>query len=294
MKRDAAKWTLLGLALALAVTSGAYRLLVSSGRDHSGLMFIGIPLVLSVLLILAPASKSPTMQLFKGITLFLLLVGVLAWEGLICIVMAAPLFYLVGLIVMGAHRWSQKRPGRMLSIALLPVLLLAFEGVSSQLSFPREHTIVLTRTWRGDAARVLEPYARAPEFDRPVPWFFRLGFPVPLAATATGSFDDENGVAYRVVFSGPADFENALVIVGTRVAAKRLDFAFVRDSTKIDDWMSWRGATLEARPLPGETTEIVLTLRYRRNLDPAWYFGPIEHYAVRLAGEHLLKAWIDE
>ena len=30
------------------------------------------------------------------------------------------------------------------------------------------------------------------------------------------------------------------------------------------------------------------TLRYRRLLDPAWYFGPWERYAVRLAAGYLI------
>jgi hypothetical protein len=30
------------------------------------------------------------------------------------------------------------------------------------------------------------------------------------------------------------------------------------------------------------------TIRYRRDLDPAWYFGPWERYAVRLAGNYLI------
>jgi hypothetical protein len=29
-------------------------------------------------------------------------------------------------------------------------------------------------------------------------------------------------------------------------------------------------------------------LHYRRNLDPAWYFGPWERYGVGLAGKYLI------
>ena len=36
------------------------------------------------------------------------------------------------------------------------------------------------------------------------------------------------------------------------------------------------------------TTRVTWTLRYRRGLDPAWYFGPMEQYAARLAAGYLI------
>jgi hypothetical protein len=37
-------------------------------------------------------------------------------------------------------------------------------------------------------------------------------------------------------------------------------------------------------------TRVTWTLRYRRGLDPAWYFGPWERYAVRLAAAYLIES----
>ena len=31
------------------------------------------------------------------------------------------------------------------------------------------------------------------------------------------------------------------------------------------------------------------TLRYKRLLDPAWYFGPWERYAVKLTADYLIQ-----
>lgn len=35
-------------------------------------------------------------------------------------------------------------------------------------------------------------------------------------------------------------------------------------------------------------TRVTLTIRYRRLLDPAWYFKPAERYGVRKAGQYFL------
>ena len=31
-----------------------------------------------------------------------------------------------------------------------------------------------------------------------------------------------------------------------------------------------------------KTTQVTWSIRYRRDLDPAWYFGPMERFAVGL------------
>jgi hypothetical protein len=43
-------------------------------------------------------------------------------------------------------------------------------------------------------------------------------------------------------------------------------------------------------PIGRDATRVTWTLRYRRDLDPAWYFGPWERYATRLAAGYLIDA----
>ena len=37
-------------------------------------------------------------------------------------------------------------------------------------------------------------------------------------------------------------------------------------------------------------TQVMWTIHYRRGLDPAWYFGPLERYAVGFAAQYLIDA----
>ena len=69
----------------------------------------------------------------KGLTLFLLLSGPLLGEGFICILMASPLFYLVGLIVGAVLDWSREK--RRTNITYL-LLILIPRIMSSEIFLP--------------------------------------------------------------------------------------------------------------------------------------------------------------
>jgi hypothetical protein len=64
----------------------------------------------------------------------------------------------------------------------------------------------------------------------------------------------------------------------------------VSDSSHMTHSLAWREAVVRWEPVAGGTTRVTWTLRYRRGLDPAWYFGPWERYAVRLAAGYLIDA----
>ena len=74
-------------------------MLVLGHKEQTALMFIGLPTALALLLAALPAAKSATGMIMKGITLFLLLLGILFIEGFICILMAAPFFYSIGALI---------------------------------------------------------------------------------------------------------------------------------------------------------------------------------------------------
>ncbi len=55
-------------------------------------------------------------------------------------------------------------------------------------------------------------------------------------------------------------------------------------------FLDWRESLVEWQSIDAHTTKVTWTLRYRRGLDPAWYFGPIERYAVGLAAGYLIES----
>jgi len=276
---------LVGVTAAISVV---YRLLVATHTEQTALMFIGLPTLLAVLLAYLPASKTATGMIMRGITLFLLLLGILFIEGFICIVMAAPLFYAIGFIVgIFVDRSRVQKDMNRFRVVIFPALLLmSLEGITGWLSFPRDEVIVVER-WTSQAPdEAWSRLAEGPDFDlSQLPPFLKLGFPMPQEIEGTGL---EVGNTWRIHFAGGEGKPGDLV---AEVAESGDGYARVvrrSDTSHIAHWLDWREAEWQLTPESGGT-RVTLTMRYERLLDPAWYFKPIERYGVRKAGEYFLQ-----
>jgi hypothetical protein len=58
----------------------------------------------------------------------------------------------------------------------------------------------------------------------------------------------------------------------------------------IAHWLEWRSSDVRWQAISPGKTRVRWTLRYARRLDPSWYFGPWERYAVRLAASYMIDA----
>ena len=285
------KSILIGLTLVMVAASAGYRLLHSGGLQQTSALFIGLPAVLAILLSFTPRPKSATGVILKGMTVMLLLSGILLGEGFICILMAAPLFYLIGFligqIVDGLEKRRQRRINSGLyGLILLPFVPLGLEGVRPALSFPRGEEVVVERTVRASAGAVQRALETAPAFDAPFPLFLRLPFPAPEAVWGEGL---EPG-AYRAIrFTGAEDPPGILVLRVSERSSGFVRFQAESDTTMLAQWLGWQSVDVRWEAVSPEATRVRWTLRYVRRLDPAWYFGPWERYAVRLSAGYLIE-----
>ena len=97
----------------------------------------------------------------------------------------------------------------------------------------------------------------------------------------------ETGDKWRIHFAGgegkPGDLSAEVIESGpTRIRVAR-----VSDTSHIAHWLDWKDAEWTIAP-SGTGSRVTLSMRYRRLLDPAWYFKPIERYGVKIAGEYFL------
>ncbi len=79
------------LIFTLAAARLAYGLLVGNGLRETAALFIGLPALIAIIIALTPQAKSATGMVFKGMTIALLMSGILLQEGFVCILMASPL-----------------------------------------------------------------------------------------------------------------------------------------------------------------------------------------------------------
>jgi hypothetical protein len=283
-----AQWTVILVAVAFAAGSFLYRYLMPRHRWQSSAMFIGLPTVLAILLALTPKAKSVTGGIMKGITLFLLIVAPLLGEGWLCILMASPLFYLVGAIVGTVADWNGKKRGTRLSCVALVLLPLSLEGVVPQLTIDRSQTVRVTQRVNASTDAVERSLAESPRVTERVPKWISKGFPQPLGAWGSGL---EVGDRRTIYFAGAEGDPPGDVVM--RVAEHRrgyVRFETVSDSSKLTRWVGWTSGEVDWRAIDAQHTSVSWTIHFDRQLDPAWYFAPWERAAVHEAARYLILA----
>jgi len=69
-----------------------------------------------------------------------------------------------------------------------------------------------------------------------------------------------------------------------------LSWRALSDDSHMRHFLTWQSARVEWQAVDAAHTRVTWTIRYSRDLDPAWYFGPMERYAVHLAAGYLIDA----
>jgi hypothetical protein len=280
------QWALISIIVGLTVLGVLSRVLFMNGLAQSSALFIGLPAILAIILTLTPKATSSTGIVMKALTIGLLMSGPLLGEGFLCIIMASPLFYLVGAVIgLVADRRRRKDKSPVLpAVVLLPILLASLEGTTPSLSFPRREEIVVTKIVNGTPADVEHALAQQPVFDKTLPAFIRK-YPRPVRSSGEGL---TVGSMRRVHFVGGEGNPGDLTMRVTRRDPSSVTFTAESDTSHIRHWLTWRESHVAWRAAGAGRTEVTWTLRYDRELDPAWYFGPFERYATRLATEYLV------
>lgn len=293
---SAARKTMIASIVALTATSIAFRILRSSQLDHTSLVFIGIPALLAlVLLAVEPRTSAGTIH--KTIAIALCMSGIVFGEGFVCILMASPLFFLVGAIVARLTRPKPRLDGRdaerrdsgsnwtRLGIAL--IVPLSLEGVVPRFELPRDEVVTVSRVVAAPSDSVRAALARPMRFDRPLPRFLMLGFPTPGTTSGEGiAVGDRRTTEF---LHGGHHHPGSLVLEVTRSTPRSVVFTATSDDSYIVHWLSWRAAEVAWTEIAPGKTRVTWTLRYRRRLDPAWYFAPLERYGVGLAANYLIE-----
>ena len=285
-------WTVPFLVLALAVGGAMYRILVLHHLEQTSLLFVGIPVVLAFIVACTPRAGTVTGGILKATTLALLLSGPLLGEGFVCILMAAPIFFAVGLGIVGLVRLISKvgkksKKTIVSCAAVVGILPMGLEGTRPNLSFNREEVVTARRVVNGSPDAVQNTLSQSPRLDLPLPFYLRLGFPRPTEAHGSGL---QPGDLRSVHFAGGEGHPGDLVLKVVDSGPDFVRFNVVSNETKVAHWLDLESAEVRWKAVDVGHTQVAWTLHYRRLLDPAWYFRPWERYAVKLAAGYLIQA----
>jgi hypothetical protein len=279
----------------VAVASIAFRMITGYGLQQTAALFIGIPAVLAIVTVFAPTPRSATGIACKAVTIGLLVSLIFLGEGLLCILLSAPLFYavalVIGLVVDYLGRKSRTPGGTVMSCAaLLALVPMSLEGVTAGTSFNREVFASETRIVRASAGAVERALREQPRFDRALPPLLRFGFPSPISVRIDRDrwVIRMRGGETRLDGMEPREGDLVLSVDASRPGV--VQWTAASDDSHMTHFLLWRSARVEWEAIDAENTRVTWTLRYRRGLDPAWYFGPMQYYAVQRAAGYLIDA----
>jgi hypothetical protein len=275
------------LIVVIAAGSIAYRLIVRGHLEQTSLLFIGIPTLLGILTALSSPPKTATGTTVRVTVLALLLSGPLLGEGFICILMATPLFLLVA-VTSGVFADRQIRKNRRhLSLGFLVLIPFCFEGTTPYLSFPRDESVSVQRVIEATPLQIERALSRPPLVTSPLPAFLRLKFPMPTEARGTGLGVNDTRTIH---FAGGEGHPGDLTLRVVDHQPGRILFAVEEDKSTIAHWLDWRSSDVRYEAVDSTHTRVTWKIYFTRRLDPAWYFGPWERYAVSKAADYLITA----
>ncbi|MBK7995392.1 MAG: hypothetical protein IPK14_19035 [Blastocatellia bacterium] len=292
---------LITTTIMFVVGSLIYSLLVAGRLDQTAALFIGLPAVLAILTTFIRKQKTFTGAILKGMTFTLLLTcifsTVVLGDGVICIVMAIPVFYAVGSVI-GAildivtKNSKNRSKGPLPALILLPFLIMSLEGINSNLSFSRDEIVVVEKIIPTDQLTVAKSLSMTPKFNKELPFYLKLQFPRPVRTSGSGlAFGDQRIIHFAGGEGKPGDLILSVKesqIYNSIDTVSFVKFGVVSDKSAIAHWLAWQESTIEWQSIDSTNTKVRWTIKYQRLLDPAWYFGPWERYAVGLSAEYLI------
>jgi hypothetical protein len=297
-----ARVSVAAIVAAVALASLGYRALILHDLGQTAALFLGLPSLLAIVVVFCVSPRSAIGVACKAVTVGLLVSLLFLGEGMLCVIMAAPLFYLVAVLIgIGvnlARRDRMSSGGRTLSCAgVLLLLTMSLEGVGGVTTFNRDQWVNVSRTLPYSAAAVERALFETPRFDRPLPLALRVGFPRPVRSSIESR---AAGARWTIaVRGGELRFEGGrireprigdLILELQRSGPGIVGWRAVSDDSHITHYLTWQEARVEWSAVGSERTRVTWRLRYRRDLDPAWYFGPLEEIAATLAASYLIDS----
>jgi hypothetical protein len=284
-----------------AATLTARAVLDSSFRN-STLLYLLIPFGISIALHLAipiTEGESPSHRYarhMRAATIVMLASSALLFEGFLCVLFFMPIYYLV--VTIGFFfSWLADRDGGggHAGAYAIPaaVAVLAAEGLTGPTTVPRYNEATYTQILPGSIAALQANMAKPVMFEAKRHWFLWL-FPMPTSVQAAslkaGDVHRLHFVYKRWFFANIQRGDMAIRI--TEVSRTRIRTEIVQNDSYLSHYMKIDGTEVRFRDVGGGRTQVSLTVKYHRLLDPSWYFGPMERLAARQSARYLIDSII--
>ncbi len=274
--------------------------LIRYDLDHTALLYLAVPYAVAVLItLLRPYGQHDkwwqpfVSHSVTALVVFLASSAVL-FEGFICILFFMPIYFFgVTLAFIASWVGVVRADGKNNTYATAIPLLIAFlsiEGTTDVTTFDRHNMVTATATTTTPRQELLQNLATPFELPSSDDWMLGV-FPMPHFIEA-GSL--EVGDIHRVHTRYHRWFvtnthEGLIELRIDSVTPERVTVSFVRDTSFFSSYVKLIGSDIQFVTEENGLTHVSLTVSYERRLDPAWYFQPIQQYAMRAMASHLIE-----
>jgi hypothetical protein len=288
------------ILLVIGASSLIIRALISYEFDQSALLYVGVPFLVAVALlwvIKKPSQPSLTkyyLYLVGWSLVVMLGTSIVLFEGFVCVVMFMPIYfgilslmYLFQLFVQYLHR--RDKGTHYAHVFPLLIVISSFEGVVPLLEFEREYSVTKEVVIDASISQIQHQLAQPMQLDVKRNWLLSL-FPMPTNIDAgtlsEGDVHNIDFVYHRWFVTNTHEGKMKLEL--TQVQDDYIRTTFVQDSSYIGNYLKLKGTEISFIPTLDGKSKVRLTIHYHRFLDPAWYFGPIQEYAIGQTASLLL------
>lgn len=292
------QWMIIAAILLSAFTGLGIGLLRTSGLDSSALLYIGVPVIIALVFATAtPQSKSVMGYTLKGISFVILISGPLLQEGFICMIMAAPILYIVGALVawpIDHYRKQQQRDKETskLNVIVIPALFLvmSMEGTLNEFSFERSNIVEHTQVINASVSDIRKKLGANRLLADTAPLFAKL-FPKPSMINAEGlSIGSKHWVEisyFKWIYWNEKRGVTQFKVTENKDHYIRL--SPVLDTSYISSYLTWGNAEIYFEPVANNQTKVTWRVAFNRKIDPVWYVQPLQRYAVSLMTAQLVS-----
>ena len=288
----------LGVLIVVGFSSLIIQILIRQGLGHSALLYLAVPYCVAVLITLFRPYKTQDewwqQYVSHSVTALVVFLGSSAvlMEGFICILFFMPIYFF-GVTLAFIASWVRVNRSKSKTYASVVPLLIAFlsiEGTSDVTTFERQNRVISTATTTVPHEVLLQNLASPFALPDSNDWMLGL-FPMPHAIEA-GSL--EAGDVHRVHTRYHRWFvtnthEGVIELRIDSVTPERIKTSFLQDTSYFSSYVKLNGTEIRFAPKPNGLTHISLTVDYERRLDPAWYFHPVQQYAMQAMASHLIE-----
>ena len=277
----------------------AIRAILNSRFATTNLLYLVIPFIISVLLYFftKPLKSASVWATFvnhvRGATIVFFLTSAFLMEGFLCVLMFMPIYYFMVIVAfLFALLVEVGSKFRAMSLPVI-VLVLSVEGLTPQTTFPRQNLATYVVETPQDIDTLKQNMAAEISMPKQRGWFLRL-FPLPdkIKAGTLGEGDVHN-LHFTYKKWGFGNFSRGeMDILISQVSDNHIQTRITKNTAYLSHYMNIEGTEVHFTPLENGNTQVSLTVKYERLLDPFWYFGPMQKLAAKQSAKYLVDTII--